>query len=172
MNNKIIISPFAARLFNGKDSPKNYPYWLRLVKLLNESGYEVIQIGVAGEERVGGVGQYIQNWPFDKLCELVNDCATWIAVDNFFPHFCNYERLKAGIVLFGMSDPNIFGYPQNVNLLRSRDFLRPFQYQTWMESEPNPQSFVFAENVMPKVFELAPLPLAKQPQSLSYASAT
>lgn len=170
MNNKIVISPFAARLFNGKLSPKNYPFWLRLVQLLNQSGYEVTQIGVAGEVRIPDVGQFVQNWPFDKLKVLVNESATWISVDNFFPHFCNCERLKAGIVLFGPSDPKIFGYTQNTNILRSRDYLKPFQYQTWMEVEPDPQAFVFPENVVPEVFKLAPLPLTKQPQSLSYAS--
>ena len=80
---KILISPYAARLFNGKESPKNYPHWPRLVQLLNQSGYEVVQIGVSGEARIEGVGQLILNWPFDKLRQLANDCETWIAVDNF-----------------------------------------------------------------------------------------
>lgn len=170
MSTKILISPYAARLPNGNVSPKNYPFWSRLVQLLNQTGYDVIQIGVAGEERVEGVGQFIQNWPFDKLRTLVNDCATWIAVDNFFPHFCHAERLKPGIVLFGPSDPRIFGYDQNVNLLRGRDYLRQFQYDTWMAVDPNPNAFIYAENIISEVFKLAPLPLTKQPASLSYAS--
>lgn len=158
MNNKILISPYSAKLRNGKTNPKNYPYWPQLVHLLNGNGYEVIQIGVSGEDRIEGVSQFVQGWPFDKLRQLVSDCATWISVDNFFPHFTHCERLKPGIVLFGQSDPKLFGYVENTNILRSRDYLRQFQYDTWEAATYRTDAFVFAENVMPSVYKLAPLP--------------
>lgn len=158
MNNKILISPYSAKLRNGQRNPKEYPYWSKLVQLLNKEGYEVIQIGVTGEDRVEGIGQFIQGWPFEKLRHLANDCATWIAVDNFFPHFAHCERLKPGIVLFGQSDPKLFGYPENINLLRDRAYLRQFQYDTWEAATYRGDAFVYAENVMPHVYKLAPLP--------------
>lgn len=155
---KILISPYSAKLRSGQTNPKNYPYWPKLVDLLNRDGYEVVQIGVSSEDRIEGVGEFIQGWPFDKLHQLVNDCAAWISVDNFFPHFAHCERLKPGIVLWGQSDPKIFGYPENNNLLRSREYLRQFQYDWWDAAVYRADAFVYAENVMPHVYNLAPLP--------------
>lgn len=156
---KIILAPYPAKLPSGKLSPKSYPYWPKLVSLLNAEGYEVIQIGVKGEERIEGVGQFITNFPFHKVRDLINDCALWVSVDSWLPHFVHYERLKPGICLFGQSDPRIFGYPENTNLLRGRDYLRRYQFDTWEAAEYNPNAFVFAENVMPHVHRLAPLPV-------------
>ncbi len=156
---KILISPYPANLYNGQPSPKRYPHWPKLVALLTREGYEVIQIGINRELRIEGVSEFIADFPFCKLRDLANECATWIAVDNFWQHFVHCERLRGGLVLWGPSDPRIFGYPENVNLLRGRDYLRPNQYQTWTEWTYNPAAFVYAENVMPHVTKLAPLPL-------------
>lgn len=161
---KILISPYPAKLYNGKMSPKSYPYWPKLIQLLNKEGFEVIQIGIKGEDRIEGVGQFITNFPFHKLRDLMNTCQTWIAVDNFWQHFVHCERLKRGIVLWGPSDPRLFGYPENINLLRGRDFLRPNQFQSWTEWEWNPNAFVYAENVIPEVYKLAaPPPVVQKP---------
>lgn len=162
MNNKILISPYSARLHNGLPSPKSYPYWKQLVALLNRDGWEVIQIGLKDEDRIPGVGQFIQNWPFDKLVDLARECDTWLSVDNFWPHFCNYHRLKPGVVIFGPSDPSIFGYYQNANVLRSREYLRPHQYGSWTEWHHDPGAFVYAENVLPHLYRLVPQPFAKK----------
>lgn len=158
MNNKILISPYSAKLRNGQRNPKEFPHWTRLVDLLNQHGYEIIQIGIAGEDRIEGVSQFVQGWPFDKLTQLANDCATWLSVDNFWPHFAHSERLTPGIVFFGQSDPNLFGYRENTNLLRSRDYLRQFQYDTWEAATYRGDAFVYPENVIPHVYKLAPLP--------------
>ena len=153
---KILIAPYPAKLFNGNISPKSYPHWPKLVTLLNKEGYEVIQIGITGEERIEGVSQFITDFPFSKIRELTESCATWLSVDSWFPHFAHYHHLKRGIVLFGPSDNRIFGYRDNVNLLRGRDFLRPNQFESWTQWAPNPQAFVYAENVIPEVVKLAP----------------
>lgn len=143
-------------------NPKNYPYFSKLVELLNRDGYKVIQIGVTSEERIEGVSEFLLDLPYSVLRDLVDRCIAWIAVDNFFPHFCHANRLKPGIVLWGVSDPKIWGYPENVNLIRGRDYLRPHQYQTWNEIEYNPQAFMYAENVADTVRKLAPLPVPPQ----------
>lgn len=150
-------------------SPKSYPHWPKLVSLLNTDGYEVVQIGVTGEDRIEGVAQFITNFPFHKLRDLVNGAQTWISVDNFFPHFVACERLKPGIVLWGQSDPRIFGYSTNINLLRGRDYLRQFQYQSWMDAPDRPEAFVYAENVMPSVYTLAPPLLVRKVSLVTHA---
>jgi hypothetical protein len=158
----ILIAPYSNRLPNGIN-PKSYPHWDTLVRLLVRDGYQVTQIGVAGEDKIEGVSQFIPNASFAQIKELVLEHDTWLSVDSWLPHFVHAEKLgKRGIVLFGPSDPRIFGYPENVNLLRGRDYLRPHQFQTWNEWDHNPQAFVFAENVIPEVYKLAPMPLTKR----------
>lgn len=159
---KIIIAPYSARLHSGNKNPKEYPYWTKLVELLSKDGYEVIQIGVTGEERILGVKSFLVNLSFNAVKVLINDAALWISVDSWLPHFCHAEKLKSGVVLFGPSDPRIFGHPQNINLLRGRDYLRPFQFQTWSEWNHSPQAFVYAENVVQSVYKLAPMPLTRK----------
>ena len=154
----IIISPYSSRLRSGKTNPKNFPHWLTLVRLLNREGYRVTQIGATGEEKIDGVGQLILNASYPHLKELAKDCGAWISVDNFFPHFCHANKLRGGIVLWGPSDPQVWGYKENINLLRGRDFLRKWQFQTWEEFDHNPLAFIYAENVMPHIYKLAPLP--------------
>lgn len=158
----IIISPYSSKVADGKINAKNYPWFPKLVDLLNRDGYKTLQIGVTGENPIDGVSDFIVDLPYSALPVLVNRCATWIAVDNFFPHFCHANKLKAGIVLWGVSDPKVWGYPENINLLRGRDYLRQHQYQTWNEIDFNAQAFVYAENVMPHVYKLAPAPLTRR----------
>lgn len=135
----IIISPFAQKLRNGKINPKNYPYWYELIDLLKKEGYEVIQVGVTGEEPL--IYEFKQNMPLTELATLVSECDTWISVDSFFQHFC-WDLKKPGIVLWGQSDPNIFGHPENINLLKDRKYLRPYQFHLWEQCEYNKDAFV------------------------------
>jgi len=143
---KILISPFSAKLPTGNPNPKNWPYFPQLVAALNAEGHTVVQIGTAGEDRIEGVGMFVQGWPIDKLKELEWD--TFVSVDNFWPHYCFTEKLKGGVVIFGQSDPKIFGHPQNVNLLKSRDFLRPYQFAHWFDIPFREEVFVEPQVVM------------------------
>lgn len=135
MKSKIVISPYSRKL-RGKETPnpKNYPYWKEVVKGLKEKDFYIVQVGVEGEEQIEGVDEFIKNSSLDDLKILVNDCFIWISVDNFFGHLGNLLK-KQGIVLFGKSDPEIFGHPSNINLLKDRSYLRKLQFDIW-EAEP------------------------------------
>lgn len=139
MDNKIIIAPFAKGMRNGEAHPKNYPYWAQLIQLLKEMNYNIIQIGVDGEIKL--TEDFRKNLNLKQLEELVNECYTWISVDSFFQHFC-WDLGKRGIVLFGQSDPNIFGHPENINLLKDRKYLREKQFWMWEQCTFNPDAFV------------------------------
>lgn len=132
----IIIAPWARGMRNGERHPKNYPWWNELVSQIDE---EVIQVGSAGEEQIAPI--FHQNLKLADLAELVKICKTWISVDSFFQHFC-WDLGKKGIVLFGQSDPNIFGHPENVNLLKDRSYLREKQFWLWEQCEFKAESFV------------------------------
>lgn len=138
----IIISPYAKKLISGKPSPKNYPYWKELLAMIDEP---VIQVGVDGEEQL--VDDFRQNLPLPELKQLIKDCRTWISCDSFFQHLA-WDQGKPGIVLWSVSDPLIFGHPENVNLLKSREFLRENQFLWWEFEKPDKNKFVSPEEIV------------------------
>jgi ADP-heptose:LPS heptosyltransferase len=156
----IVISPYSRPLRNGKPNAKNWPrkYWDELVGYLRHRNDCVIQIGVSKETPVLHVNKISYNLPFPDLEKLIKESWVWISVDNFLPHFCHLKKLKPGIVIFGPSDPEIFGYPENINLLKGRQYLREKQFDIWEACEANDEAFVFPSDVM----ERAILPLTNK----------
>jgi ADP-heptose:LPS heptosyltransferase len=138
----IIISPYSKKLRNGKNNPKNYPFFKQLVELIDEP---IVQIGIEGEEQL--VEDFRKNLSLKELGSLVNECRTWISVDSFFQHFC-WDLGKPGIVLWGQSDPNIFGHPENINMLKDRKYLREKQFWIWEQCEFRDDCWVSPEEVV------------------------
>jgi ADP-heptose:LPS heptosyltransferase len=138
----IIISPYAQKLRNGKLNPKNYPYWKELVAMIDEP---IIQVGVEGEEQL--VDTFVKNMPLPRLRELLQECRTWIGVDSFFQHLA-WDEGKQGIVLWGPSDPLIFGHPENINLLKDRSYLVSDQFIWWEATEHSNDRFVEPQKVI------------------------
>ena len=138
----IIISPYAKKLHNGKVNPKNYPYWKELIKLIDQP---IIQIGIDGEEQL--VPDFRKNLSLDELRKLVDQCDKWISCDSFFQHFC-WDKKNYGIVLWSVSDPKIFGHPENTNLLLDRKHLAPNQFLWWDFTEYDATKFVLPEEVV------------------------
>lgn len=132
----IIISPFARGLREPRPHPKNYPYWKEVIEKIDD---EIIQVGVKGEEQL--VDDFRTNLKLTELAELVKSCTTWVSLDSFFQHFC-WDLGKKGIVIFGQSDPKIFGHPENINLLKDRKYLREKQFWLWEQCEYNKDAFV------------------------------
>jgi len=141
----IIIAPFSQKLRNGKNNPKNYPHFKKLLACLALLGEHVVQVGVDGEEQL--VEDFRKNLSLDNLATLVKQCRTWISVDSFFQHFC-WDLGVPGIVLWGQSDPNIFGHPENINLLKDRSYLRENQFWMWEQCEYRDDCWVPPEEVL------------------------
>jgi ADP-heptose:LPS heptosyltransferase len=138
----IIISPYAKKLQNGKENPKNYPFWNELIALIDEP---IIQVGIEGETKL--VEDFRPNLLMPELRQLIKDCRIWIGVDSFFQHLA-WSEGKPGIVLWSVSDPLIFGHPENKNLLKSRDNLAKNQFLWWDFIEHDKQKFVLPEEVI------------------------
>jgi ADP-heptose:LPS heptosyltransferase len=138
----ILISPYARELRNGQNNPKNYPYWKELIDLIDKP---IIQIGVEGETQL--VADFRKNLSLTELKDLVLQCEIWISVDSFFQHFC-WDIGKYGIVLWGQSDPLIFGHPENTNLLKDRKYLRREQFWLWEQCEYKSDAFVSPSEVL------------------------
>ena len=138
----IIISPYAKKLINGKENPKNYPFWHELIALIDEP---IIQVGIDGETPL--VEDFRSNLSMPELRQLIKDCRIWIGVDSFFQHLA-WSEGKPGIVLWSVSDPRIFGHKENLNLLKSRDNLTKNQFLWWDFTEHNPDYFLKPEEVI------------------------
>ena len=138
----ILIAPYSKPLRTGGDNPKNYPYWKELILLIKE---EIIQIGTDHEEQL--VPEFRRNLPLGDLRYLIGECRTWISVDSFFQHLA-WDCGKKGIVLFGPSDPLIFGHPENINLLKDRSYLREKQFWWWEQCEYRKEAFVKPAEVL------------------------
>ena len=138
----IIIAPYAQKLRTGKLNPKNYPYWKELIAQIDEP---IIQVGVEGEEQL--VENFLIDQPIDELRKLIQTCRTWIGVDSFFQHLA-WDEGKKGIVLWGPSDPLIFGHPENINLLKDRSHLVNNQFMWWEATEHQNERFVEPQIVL------------------------
>lgn len=141
----IIISPFSKKLRNGKNNPKNYPYWKEIIALIDEP---IVQVGVEGEEQL--VSDFRKNLSLEELAELVKECRTWISVDSFFQHFC-WDLNKPGIVIWGQSDPKIFGHPENINILKDRSYLRSKQFWMWEQCDYRDDCWVLPEVIIQEI---------------------
>jgi ADP-heptose:LPS heptosyltransferase len=151
---KVLISPFAQKLRNGKENPKNFPYWKELVALMNNAGIQVIQIGAGKDAPIEGVTDFRQGLKLTEIRDLVNECDTWISVDSFLQHLCAYYKLKRGIVIFSQSDPKHFGYTRNLNMLKNERYLRDKQFWLWEQCDYNQDAFVTAQEVMDTLSKL------------------
>jgi len=142
----IPIFPWSRNTTEGAPSPKNYPHWDAVVTGLLGAGHQVLQVSCSGEPGLSGV-ERVNDLPFQKISALLNGCDTWIAVDNFLPHMA-WTLSQPGVVIFGLSDPDVFGHPENINLLKGRHFLRTRQFGLWSQEKPNPEAFVSSEIVV------------------------
>ncbi len=138
----ILIAPFAKQLRNGKENPKNYPYWEALIRLIDEP---IIQVGVEGERQL--VADFRKNLPLTEVRKLIQQCKTWISCDSFLQHL-GWDEGKPGVVLWSVSDPLIFGHPENINLLKDRSLLAPNQFLWWEHTEHDPSKFVPPQDVL------------------------
>lgn len=138
----IIIAPYAKRLLSGKRNPKNYPYWQELIALIDEP---IVQVGIIGEQPL--VQDFRANLPLTELRKLIKECRTWISVDSFFQHLA-WDEGKKGIVLWGPSDPLIFGHPENINLLKDRSHLVANQFLWWQLTDHKNERFVKPQEVI------------------------
>jgi ADP-heptose:LPS heptosyltransferase len=148
----ILISPWSRPLRGDKEkltNPKNYPIerWNEVITKLKEQGFNLVQIGVGDETKLNNIDAYKWGMNLDSLAKLAKESCGFIAIDNFFPHLCNLIG-KAGIVIFGQSDPNIFGHKIHDNLLKGREYLREKQFELWESCVYREDCFVSPNDIV------------------------
>jgi len=152
---QIVISPFSKQFpmeIKTGVNAKNYPYWSEVINTLNKD-FIIEQIGIEGEEEIKGIDKFSIGLSLNDLKKKAKEITTWIAVDNFFPHLCNVVNIK-GIVIFTLSDPLIFGYRQNINILKDRKYLRESQFQHWFKEPYCIDAAVESQVVIDAVYAL------------------
>jgi len=111
---------------------KSYPFWPQPLEALKQ--HEIKKIEGILEEH--------------EIIDLVNWCDIWISIDSLLQHLAAFHKLKPGIVIWGKSDPEIFGYKHNINLLKDRKCLRPNQFAFWKDEPIDPEVFVAPEVIL------------------------
>lgn len=143
----ILFAPFAAQSpqLNGSGSPKSYPFAKQLGEMLLSAGHNVIQVGGEKDEQV--VPDFRKNLSFEEVSQLIDSADTAICVDSYLQHHCWFMNKRA-VVLWGISDPLIFGHSFHLNLLKDRSFLRRNQFDLYYSNEHNPEAFVTPTEVI------------------------
>ena len=124
----ILIAPYAKKLRNGLQNPKDYPWWPELIQRLESKGLLIVQVGVEGEKQL--VQDFRTNLSLVALGDLVQKCSFWISVDSFFQHFA-WDCGKPGFVIWGPSDPRIFGHKENYNIWTGGKDCIDYQFGLW-----------------------------------------
>ena len=142
----IIISPWS-------QPAKNYPWWPELIKLLKPLGYKLVQIGMNGEQQLD-VDLILFDKSFNELETRISNCRTFISVDNFLQHLvnCMPESIK-GVVLWGESNPKLFGLPYNLNIVKDEKLFRQDQFGIWPGRIRNDIVFESPDVVFEKIKE-------------------
>ena len=105
----------------------------------------IIQVGIETEKQL--VPDFRKNLPITELRKLIQECRIWISCDSFFQHL-GWDEGKKGIVLWGVSDPLIYGHPENINLLADRKHLEENQFLWWEFVEHRNERFVKPQVVL------------------------
>lgn len=143
----ILIFPWCAKTTEGKPNPKNYPFWHEVVKGLASAGFECHQISRPDEPVISGIHRHVTDANLDAIEALMRVCDTWLSCDSFAQHMA-WTLGEPGVVIFGPSDPLIFGHLENMNLLKDRRFLREQQFWLWSQTQAYPEMFVGPETVI------------------------
>lgn len=117
----ILIHPCASKINYKPDvkltTSKDWDdeYWKELVSLLTKD-FDVVQVGGAKEKPIEGVTTYLMGLTsIRQTMSLVKNALTTVSVDSFIGHVSPAVG-KTGVVLFGRSNPYIFGHDSNINV--------------------------------------------------------
>ena len=144
---EILISTYSSKIRSGVRNPKNYPWWPEIILGLHERGYAVSQL--CQNDELLFIDSFYHNFSLKEIQKKMELCFTWFSVDNFLPHLANLIS-KPGIAIFGQSDPLIFGYPQNLNILKDRKYLRKEQFVWWSLTDYREEVFESPEIILQK----------------------
>ena len=106
--------------------------WRRIVSLIRKQGIEVIQLGVVEEDRIEGVTYHLNGQTsLEETSLLIKYSICHIDTEGGLVHLANAVHARC-VVLFGPTPVEVFGYPQNINLVPSGCKACWFSTHTWV----------------------------------------
>lgn len=138
-----ILVHLTTKILNGEKpgvNPKNYPWRIQLLTALKDAGHTVVEID--------------KPIPLGESRKLIADADIVVCIDSYLQHLCWYMD-KVAIVIFGQSDPLIFGHSSNINILKDRKYLREQQFWLWEQTTANDEAFVEPEVILKEIEKVA-----------------
>ncbi|HYC29679.1 MAG TPA: glycosyltransferase family 9 protein [Chitinophagaceae bacterium] len=89
--------------------------WEKLVEEMPDHTF--IQLGLANEEKVKGAVDLRGTTTFRQATALVKHAMSFVGVDSGLAHSTNAFGIR-GVVLFGPSNPHIWGHDNNINMYK------------------------------------------------------
>lgn len=136
----ILISPYSRVLRNAALNPKNYPYWDDVIRGI-QSSYDVRQLAYGMEVTLSTLSYTIRYETIKEAERAIQKCDYFLSVDNWVHHYAHLID-KQGIVIWTRSDPNLFGYTEQINLLKDRKYLRTKQFEWWENDTYEKDAFI------------------------------
>lgn len=94
--------------------------WEKVVKDIQKTTYlKVYQVGGANDEKIESCDRHFLGIDYRLSIALLEKCETFVSVDTFLQH-AGHAIGKKGVVLFGPTDPAIFGHESNLNIYLNR----------------------------------------------------
>lgn len=149
---KIIVAPYSRSRKDGKRNPKNYPWWQLLLEELASDRHELTVITYGEEEHINVAAKTYTPGRLYSVESLLESHDMFMSVDNYMQHMAHFLGVR-GVVMYGPSDPRIFGYKENLNLYEDEKFFRPHQFQTWDECDFSEDAFMRPEKALPLIRE-------------------
>jgi hypothetical protein len=151
---RIAILPFTNSK-PGKSNAKNYHRWPEVVRMLKVAGHHTTQIAISEDDDIGCDGRIV-NPNHDKIVETLSQHDTWATIDSFLQHLAAaFTPDKVGTVVFGPSDPRIFGHGHNNNVIAQPTRLREDQFAFWHDVKHDPEAFPTPEAVFHAIIDAA-----------------
>jgi hypothetical protein len=144
----LVISPFSRVLINGKKNPKNYAHWGKVIPVLKEK-YHLIQIGIEGEEDLG-CHEFRKSASFSDIRLLISKSDGWLCVETFLMHM-GHLLGKRGVVIWHVCRPDLYGYTENINLVKDKKYFRPNQFDLFEDTPYNEEAHVAPKKVIEAV---------------------
>ena len=122
------ITPFILLQFSGgitnmpydANKLRDYPYGQELINKIKNK-FPQINLVIFGHDNLNYDNTLKINFELTLQYFILSKfCLTFISIDSALQHFASNERLnKKGIVLWGETSPEHFGYKKNINLISS-----------------------------------------------------
>jgi hypothetical protein len=114
---------------------KMYPYMGDLVSLLLKDNHEIKELLLTGQEKVPNTLP-LYDLSYVDIYRLLDEVDYFICVDSFLQHLVKwynklYIKEKKGAVIWCLSNPEIFGHKENLNIYKNKVYFKSLQHEQW-----------------------------------------